>query len=411
MSKMTKRAIVIGGGAAGFFAAIACAEANPDTQVTILEKAQSTLQKVKISGGGRCNVTHACFVPKELVQFYPRGNKEMLGPFTRFQPADTMEWFADRGVDLKIEEDGRVFPESNKSQTIVACLESMAESAGVQIKTGIAVVDLRNEDGKWQVKTTVGDFEADVVMVAAGSSKKLWELLKKLGHTIIEPVPSLFTFNIKDERIKGLAGISVPMAEVTIASSDLVENGPLLITHWGLSGPAVLKLSSWGAFELQDRMHYFPIMVNWAADIDPEEILGAMIAEKQLNPRKRMQNHTMFGLPLRLWKKLAESVGIPTTANWADLSNKAINQFANQISSSVFQVSGKSTYKEEFVTAGGVDLKEVDFKRFESKIHPGLFMAGEILNIDALTGGFNFQAAWTGGWLAGHAMAGEDLPE
>lgn len=408
---MKKKAIVVGGGAAGYFAAIACAEANPDLQVIVLEKSQQTLQKVKISGGGRCNVTHACFVPKELVEFYPRGHKELLGPFTRFQPADTMEWFSDRGVDLKIEEDGRIFPESNKSQTIIDCLEMMAESAGVKVITGVAVHDIRKESKLWVVKTTSGDFEADALMIAAGSSKKLWEILKKLGHTIIEAVPALFTFNIKDERIKGLAGISVPMAEVTVANSEFAESGPLLITHWGFSGPAVLKLSSWGAFELHDRMHYFPIMVNWAAHKDADEVLAEMIDERHLNPRKRMQNHAMFGLPLRLWKKLADAAGITPTANWADISNKQIQHFANEITASVFQVSGKSTYKDEFVTAGGVDLSEIDFKRFESKIHPRLFLAGEILNIDALTGGFNFQAAWTGGWIAGHAMAGEDIPD
>lgn len=408
---MKQKAIVIGGGAAGYFAAIACAEANPDTEVIILEKAKHTLQKVKISGGGRCNVTHACFVPKELVQFYPRGHKEMLGPFSRFQPADTMEWFADRGIELKIEEDNRIFPESNKSDTIIDCLEMMAESAGVQIKTGVAVVDMRRteDDTQWHIKTIGGDFFADIVLVAAGSSKKLWDILKKLGHSIVEPVPSLFTFNIKDERLKGLAGISLPMAEIQIANSELADSGPLLITHWGLSGPAVLKLSSWGAFELSHRMYYFPILVNWVAHLEPEEVLAQMLAEREQNPRKRMQNHTMFGVPLRLWKRLAEYTQIPVTANWADLSNKAVHNFANELTMAVYQVSGKSTYKDEFVTAGGVDLKEVDFKSFRSKLHPTLYLAGEILNVDALTGGFNFQAAWTGGWLAGHAMAGEEL--
>lgn len=406
-----QRAIVIGGGAAGFFAAIACAEANPDMKVIILEKSQQVLQKVKISGGGRCNVTHACFDPRELVEFYPRGHKELLGPFHRFQPSDMMAWFADRGVDLKIEEDNRVFPSSDNSQTIIDCLEMMASTSGVYVKTGTAVTQLDKDEatGKWHIKTNQGDLEADSVLMAAGSSKVLWGVLRKLGHHIINPVPSLFTFNIRDKRIKGLAGISVPNGEVAVANSELVESGPLLITHWGLSGPGVLKLSAWGAFELADRSYFFPILVNWVADMEPEEVLEAIGEEKKGNPRKRIQNHTMFNIPLRLWKSLAEQAKIKHTDNWADISNKKLDDFVNEITACFLQVTGKSTFKDEFVTAGGVDLKEVDFKRFESKKHKGLFLAGEILNIDALTGGFNFQAAWTGGWLAGHAMAGEEI--
>lgn len=406
-----QRAIVIGGGAAGFFAAIACAEANPAMEVIILEKSQHVLQKVKISGGGRCNVTHACFDPRELVAFYPRGQKELLGPFHRFQPSDMMAWFADRGVDLKIEEDNRVFPSSDHSQTIIDCLEMMASTSGVQVKTGTAVTQLDKDEstGKWHIKTNQGDLEADSVLIAAGSSKVLWGVLRKLGHHIINPVPSLFTFNIRDKRIKGLAGISVPNGEVAVANSELVESGPLLITHWGLSGPGVLKLSAWGAFELANRSYFFPILVNWVADMEPEEVLEEIGNEKKANPRKRIQNHTMFSIPLRLWKSLAEQAKIKHTDNWADISNKKLDDFVNEITACFLQVTGKSTYKDEFVTAGGVDLKEVNFKRFESKKHKGLFLAGEILNIDALTGGFNFQAAWTGGWLAGHAMAGEEI--
>ena len=406
-----QQAIVIGGGAAGFFAAIACAEANPEMQVTILEKSQHVLQKVKISGGGRCNVTHACFDPRELVEFYPRGEKELLGPFHRFQPSDMMEWFADRGVDLKIEDDNRVFPTSDDSQTIIDCLEMMASASGVDVQTGVAVTSLDKDENtdKWIVKTNDAEFEADSVLVAAGSSKVLWGVLRKLGHHIVNPVPSLFTFNIRDKRIKGLSGISVPNGEVAVANSDLVESGPLLITHWGLSGPGILKLSAWGAFELADRSYFFPILVNWAADLEPEEVIEALVEEKEANPRKRIQNHAMFGIPLRLWKALAEHAKIKHTDNWADISNKKMESFVNEITACFLQVTGKSTFKDEFVTAGGVDLKEIDFKRFESKKHKGLFLAGEILNIDALTGGFNFQAAWTGAWLAGHAMAGEEL--
>jgi predicted Rossmann fold flavoprotein len=401
--------IVIGGGAAGYFAAIACAEANPNMQVALLEKSAHTLQKVKISGGGRCNVTHACFVLSELIEYYPRGAKELLGPFHRFQPSDVMEWFADRGVALKIEDDGRVFPTTDQSQTIIDCLEMMATAAGVKVETKTSVTGLERVGDAWLVKTSKGSHQAAKVLVATGSSKAIWDVLKKLGHHIVQPAPSLFTFNIKDERLKGLSGISLPHAEVAVANSDLVENGPLLITHWGLSGPAVLKLSAWGAFELAERFYYFPIAINWTAELDFEEVLEEMKEEKRKNPRKRMHNHAMFGLPLRLWKRLAEFAGIASTANWADLLNKQLNDFANELTASVFQVSGKSTYKEEFVTAGGIELKEVDFKRFESKLIPGLFFAGEVLNIDALTGGFNFQAAWTGGWLAGHAMADAEI--
>jgi hypothetical protein len=406
---MAEKSIIIGGGAAGFFAAIACAEANPDMEVIILEKAQNVLQKVKVSGGGRCNVTHACFVPSELVNYYPRGHKELHGPFSRFHPADTMEWFADRGVELKIEDDGRVFPTTDKSQTIINCLVEMAEVAGVNIKKGVTVNDIRKEGTGWQLKTTAGDMYADRLMVATGGSKKVWDILKKLGHTIVEPVPSLFTFNIKDPRIKGLAGIALPDVEITVANSELTETGPLLITHWGLSGPAVLKLSAWGAFELAHRFYYFPVMINWLAGKELDDVYAAMIEERVSTPRKRILNHAMFNMPLRLWKSIGEFAGIKSTTNWADLSNKQIQDFAAELTGSVLQVSGKSTYKEEFVTAGGIHLNEINFKRFESKIHPGLFIAGEALNIDALTGGFNFQAAWTGGWLAGHALAGEEI--
>jgi predicted Rossmann fold flavoprotein len=406
---MAEKSIIIGGGAAGFFAAIACAEANPEMEVIILEKAQNVLQKVKVSGGGRCNVTHACFVPSELVNYYPRGHKELHGPFSRFHPADTMEWFADRGVELKIEDDGRVFPTTDKSQTIINCLVEMAEVAGVNIKKGVTVNDIRKEGTGWQLKTTAGDMYADRLMVATGGSKKVWDILKKLGHTIVEPVPSLFTFNIKDPRIKGLAGIALPDVEITVANSELTETGPLLITHWGLSGPAVLKLSAWGAFELAHRFYYFPVMINWLAGKELDDVYAAMIEERVSTPRKRILNHAMFNMPLRLWKSIGEFAGIKSTTNWADLSNKQIQDFAAELTGSVLQVSGKSTYKEEFVTAGGIHLNEINFKRFESKINPGLFIAGEALNIDALTGGFNFQAAWTGGWLAGHALAGEEI--
>ena len=402
--------VVIGGGAAGFFAAISCAEANPELNVLLLEKGKDVLGKVLISGGGRCNVTHACFDPKELATYYPRGAKELLGPFHKFQPGDTMEWFADRGVELKIEADNRVFPVTDSSSTIADCLIEMAEAAGVQVRTSSGVKAFTQaEDGTWQILTTSGEsLVADKLMVAPGSSKGIWDQLKKAGHKIIPPVPSLFTFNIKDPRIKGLSGISLPYATVQVASSDLEASGPLLITHWGLSGPAVLRLSAWGARELNDRFYRFPILVNWIGR-DEDVVVSEFLREKKESGKKRIGNHTHYEVPLRLWKSMVAAAGIPNTATWGDISSKQIKALAGELCSAVYQVTGKSTFKEEFVTAGGVDLKDVNFKTFSSRVVPNLFFAGEILNIDGITGGFNFQAAWTGGFLAGNAMAGYPL--
>ena len=404
---MVYDAIVIGGGAAGYFGAIACAEANPELRVLLLEKGKDVLGKVIISGGGRCNVTHACFDPKELIDHYPRGSKELLGPFHKFQPADTMEWFADRGVALKIEGDNRVFPETDSSHTIADCLKDMAQTTGVEVRTSSGVKSFQFTDGVlWEVMLHTGEvLQAKSLFVAPGSTKAIWDQLKKLGHKIVSPVPSLFTFNIKDDRIKGLSGISLPHATVQVASSNLEASGPLLITHWGLSGPAVLKISAWGARELNDRFYRFPILVNWVG-MEEEDVLADFQFEKKNSGKKRISNHAFYNVPLRLWKSLVQAAAIPHTATWGDLTLKQLRSLASELCASVFQVTGKSTFKEEFVTAGGVDLKEVDFKRFESKIAPGLFLAGEILDIDGITGGFNFQAAWTGGFIAGNAMAG-----
>ena len=407
---MQERVVVIGGGASGFFAAIACAEANPELEVIVFEKGPRVLEKVKISGGGRCNVTHACFDPSELVQYYPRGEKELRGPFSRFGPDDTMEWFGSRGVDLKIEEDNRVFPESNRSETIIECLVDFAERAGVKIHTSAAVQSFSKEDEKWLVKLLDKQvIEADKLLIASGSNKRIWDNLKKTGHHIVSPVPSLFTFNIRDKRIKGLSGISLPRVEVGIASSDLWSEGPMLITHWGLSGPAILKLSAHGAFELHDRSYHFPVLINWIGGKTTEEVYTIINEERHVSPRKRVMTNTLFDLPLRLWKTLLEDAGIPDKVTWADLSSQKARNIADSLTMSVFQVSGKSTFKEEFVTAGGVELSEIDFTRFESRLQKNLYITGEALNIDALTGGFNFQAAWTGGWIAGNAMSGYDV--
>ncbi len=398
--------IIIGGGAAGFFAAITAAEANPNADVTILERGKDVLQKVKVSGGGRCNVTHACFLPNELVKNYPRGEKALLSPFMRFSAEDTIEWFRQRRVELKTEDDGRMFPISNNSQTIIDCLEGEAERLNVKILRGYRVEDLEQVDNQWLVKTNRQSFTADKVMVAAGSSTAVWELLKKLGHIIIEPVPSLFTFNIKDNRIDGLAGLSVPNASIQVEGTKLKTSGPLLITHWGMSGPAILKLSAWGARQLHDFDYQFVIRINWIGQYNVEELKNVLTVDIKTKYLKKLIVKTpQYNIASRLWLRFLEAANITENMIWADISKKQIQILAEQLAQGSYSVKGKSTFKEEFVTAGGVKRDEVNFKTFESKLLPNLFFAGEILDIDAITGGFNFQAAWTGGWIAGQTMA------
>lgn len=398
--------VVVGGGAAGFFAAIRAAELNPNAAVVLLERGKNVLEKVKISGGGRCNVTHACWIPAELVKNYPRGAKELLGPFHRFACGDTVDWFEKRGVPLKIEDDGRMFPVTNDSQTIINCLWESAIRAGVKIMTQTRVkhFDLGLNKNEWKIITEENYFIADKLLLTTGSNPFLWKSLQAMGHQIISPVPSLFTFNIKDERITDLAGISVSEAEVKIKHSKLVSKGPLLITHWGMSGPAILKLSAWGALELADLNYNFTIIVNWVNQ-KPETAEEVLSELKTEHPKKQIFANPQFGLTTRLWKNLVATAKIPEEKRWADISKKEMQSLVHQLCNAEYMVSGKSTFKEEFVTAGGVDLKEVNFKTFESKLFPNLYFAGEILNIDAITGGFNFQAAWTGGWIAGTAMA------
>ena len=394
-----KKLIIIGGGAAGFFAAINAAELNPDLEVTILEGSAKVLQKVKVSGGGRCNVTHACFTPNELVEFYPRGKKELLGPFHQFMTGDTMEWFENRGVPLKIEDDNRVFPQSNVSQTIIDCFLESAKNAGVVLKTSTRVDSIIKENERFIVKTNSENFVADYLLVASGSNTKVWNMMQDLGHSIIQPVPSLFTFNIKDERLQNIPGISVPKASVKVLNSKLAEQGPLLITHWGLSGPGILKLSAWGALELNKNDYNFEIEVNWLSK-KQEAVLDYLKSEKKKQAKKQVILRSVFEeVPKRLWEKFVLAAEITIDSQWAQLNNKHLENLANQLTKSVFKVNGKSTFKDEFVTAGGIDLKEVNFKRFESKLHKNLFFAGEVLNIDAVTGGFNFQNSWTSGWI------------
>jgi predicted Rossmann fold flavoprotein len=400
---MAKTITIIGGGAAGFFAAIRAAECHPDAEITILERGRDVLQKVKISGGGRCNVTHACFDPRELVKFYPRGQKELRGPFTRFACGDTMGWFEDRGVTLKIEEDGRVFPVSNSSQTIIDCLWQEVHKAGIRVLTHTRVHDFFPNDqnpNSWKIITEEKEITSDMLFVMTGSNPRVWQILEKLGHTIVPPVPSLFTFNIKDDRIRELPGVSLPKVSIHLPELKLRTEGPLLITHWGMSGPAILKLSAWGAREMHDCKYRFRILINWT--MQGEEEIKESIENARRDKGKRMVvNENIADIPNRLWQQLVKAAGISTEQRWIEIGKKPINRLIQQLTAAEFQVNGKSTFKEEFVTAGGVDLREVNFKTFESRLFPGLFFAGEVLNIDAVTGGFNFQAAWTGGWIAG----------
>ncbi|WP_028891196.1 NAD(P)/FAD-dependent oxidoreductase [Tenacibaculum sp. 47A_GOM-205m] len=400
-----KKVVIIGGGAAGYFTAINAKEFNPKLDITILEKGKEVLQKVKISGGGRCNVTHACFEPKELTKFYPRGEKELLGPFHKFMTGDIFEWFENRGVPLKIEEDNRVFPEANTSQAIIDCFQDAVDNLGITVLKNHGVNSIYQQGEKWFINTKNQDFEADFVVVAAGSSKKVWDLCKTLDHTIIEPVPSLFTFNIKDKRIIDLGGISVPNAEVSLVGTNLENSGPLLITHWGLSGPAILKLSAFGARILADKNYQYNVLVNWLGQ-DTNSVLEELQGLKKSQAKKQIILKSPFSdIPRRLWERLVTASEIKNNQNWADLSNKQLQNLANQLTQGLFNANGRTTFKEEFVTAGGVDLKEINFKRFESKKHQNLFFVGEVLNIDAVTGGFNFQNAWTGGFICAKAIA------
>ena len=395
--------IIVGGGAAGFFTAINAAENVPDLKIAILERGKDVLSKVRVSGGGRCNVTHAEFVPNELSRNYPRGHKELKGPFHTFMTGDTMEWFDRRGVALKIEDDGRIFPVSNSSQTIIDCFLTEAKRLGVDVLTNHAVKGFIQENDHWKVQTNRGDFATQKLMIATGSNPKIWKLLKDLGHDIIDPVPSLFTFNIKDPRIEQLPGV-VTDALVKVKGSKLVSEGPLLITHWGMSGPAILKLSAWGAIELNTLQYDFEIIVNWLRHYNQEEILEELKELKHENSKQQISKYTQFDLPKRLWQSLIQASGLQNDTRWADANKHQLKTLSEQLTQGIFQVKGKSTFKEEFVTAGGINLKEVNFKTFESKKLKNLYFAGEVLNIDAITGGFNFQNAWTGAFIAAQAI-------
>jgi predicted Rossmann fold flavoprotein len=395
--------IIVGGGAAGFFTAINIVEKNPKLKVVILERGKEVLTKVRISGGGRCNVTHACFEPNELVKFYPRGEKELRGPFHQFASGDTIEWFEKHGVALKIEEDGRMFPSSDSSQTIIDCFLEAIQKLGIPVFTGQSVQSIYKAEAFWKVETPNAQFTSEKLILATGSNPKIWEMIRDFGHTIVSPVPSLFTFNIKDPRIKELPGVSA-MVSVTVKDTKLASAGPLLITHWGMSGPAILKLSAWGARILSDKNYQFNIYVNWLNDMDTEDAIAVLKNLKQAHSKKAVSKKSPFEFPNRLWESLVLASGIDSETKWADLSKNQLQNLANQLTNGTFNVNGKSTFKEEFVTAGGIDLKEINFKTMESKLHPNLYFAGEIVNIDAITGGFNFQNAWTSGFILAQSV-------
>lgn len=409
----TKHVAVIGGGAAGFFSAIACAEADSNTQVTIFEKSPKVLAKVRISGGGRCNVTHSCFDPKELATKYPRGSRELRGAFHKWQPLDTINWFESRGVSLKTEDDGRMFPTTDDSQTIIDCLMRSAENAGVSIKTKTSIVRVSLTEYKTFTLTDNhgNDHEfTHLIIATGGASSTSNALATQLGHTLTELAPSLFTFNIKHPLIEDLAGLSVPNAQTSFPDSKLEQTGPLLITHWGLSGPAILKLSAWGAREFAKRNYSFSFHVNWLGEAHSfERTKEKLLESKRIVPKKQIANLCPFDLPKRLWIRFLETSHI-TPKQWAQLSNSEIKTLAQALTKSKFTTDGKSVNKDEFVTCGGVNLKEIDFKTMQSKKVSRLFFAGEALDLDGITGGFNFQAAWTTGRIAGISTSNTQIP-
>jgi len=401
--------IIAGGGPAGFFAAIRCAELNPNLRVLILEKASRSLGKVLISGGGRCNVTHACFDPTQLITYYPRGADALRGAFTRFQPADTVTWFESRGVKLKTEADGRMFPVTDSSITIAECLRESARKAGVTVyeRARLGKVEKDSNNGFKLIVQIERDvfarMQAGKLVIATGSDRNTIEIVKLLGHTIIDPVPSLFTFNIKDKRIDGLAGVAVE--DATVKMDSVTTRGALLITHWGLSGPAVLRCSAWGARILFEKKYASSLTINWLGDYKPDAALEVLQRSKDWheNARKKVSSQPAFSqIPIRLWKQLTHFIG---EKNWSDVSKAELRKLAEELTAGEFKIDGKGQFKEEFVTCGGVNLNEVDFKTMQSRVVENLFFAGEVLDIDGITGGFNFQSSWTTGWLAGNALA------
>ena len=408
MQTKDKRLVVIGGGAAGFFCAVNAARLDPSLQVIVLEKTGKLLSKVKVSGGGRCNVTHACFDIGEMMKKYPRGGQFVRKAFHQFFTSDTIEWFAERGVELHTEADGRMFPVSNSSQSVIDCLTGEAERYGVEVRLHAEVVRVTRTGDAFEVHLA-GErvLEADAVCIACGGYPKSASLewVRALGHTIEDPVPSLFTFNMPGNGISKLMGLSVPEARVKIAGSKLQEKGPLLITHWGMSGPAVLRLSAWGARELAASEYKFTAMVSWTGELAENEVRERLQQVRYDWAAQKVVTKNPFGLPARLWEYALEECGVRRDVRWADLPAREQNKLAGFLCAGEFPVSGKTTFKEEFVTAGGVKLAEVDPSTMQSRKISGLFFAGEILDVDGVTGGFNFQHAWTSGWIAATSIS------
>ncbi len=401
-----KRVIIIGGGAAGIFAAAVLGEKTNTFEIIVLEKTRQLLSKVRISGGGRCNVTHAQFDPKKLTANYPRGNKELLGPFHTFQPQDTTQWFHKHGVELKTEEDGRMFPTTDHSSTIINCLLDAAKQAGVQIRNEYSIRSIEKTENGFRLHLDNHDpIDCDYLILATGSSPQGHALATSLGHTIVSPVPSLFTFNVPTSPLLDLSGITIADAELSLQGMPHKQRGSLLLTHWGFSGPAALKLSAWAARDLHACNYRTDLFINWLPAQTQEEILNTLNTCKKQKPHKSLDQENLFGLPLNLWKRLLQMSHISPGATLGHISDKMLKTLAQQLSASSFAVEGKTTYKSEFVTCGGIELKEINFKSMESRLVPNLFFAGEVLNIDGVTGGFNFQNAWTTAYLAATAIA------
>jgi len=408
------RIAIIGGGAAGFLGAITAARSNSQAEVSLLEATQHPLDKVRISGGGRCNVTHHCFDPSELIKSYPRGGRELQGPYNQFGPAEIIEWFGKEGVKLKTEEDGRMFPVTDKSETITNCLINAAQSSGVNVRLGSRVKSIKLQNGtssapQFEIELSGGQKELfDSVLIATGNSPEGYRFAESTGHAVLPRVPSLFTFKVEDERIVGLSGVSFENVKLTLLVGndiELKQTGPMLITHWGLSGPAVLKLSAWGAGPLHEYKYQAQLTVNFLPDYSAEGLTETINSSKQESPKKLVQSANALPIPARYWKQIVKACGIDDETTWGNTSRKNMLSIISELTRANFQIKGKGIFKEEFVTCGGVSLKEVDFKTMQSKRCPGLYFAGEVLDIDGITGGFNFQSAWTTGWIAGSSIS------
>ena len=400
----SKKLAVIGGGAAGFFAAVNAARLDPALNVTIFEKSREVLSKVRISGGGRCNVTHHCFDPEIMSKAYPRGGRELRWAFEQFQPSDTVSWFEDRGVELKTESDGRMFPTTDDSATIINCLKNEANKHNINVLNRYRVEAVKLTDDK-QFKLLIRNHESqvfDAVVIATGGSNRrsTYEWLEELGHSIVEPVPSLFTFNFKEKVFESLSGISIENGSVGIEGTSYQHDGPILITHWGLSGPAVLKTSAWAARYLNEQNYNFTIRVNWLHPLNSQEVQQKLKKLRDTNARKTTQKQDTFPIPNRLWNRFLELSEIDPKTRWAELSNENLHDFTQELTNASYEIEGKTTYKEEFVTSGGIPLDEVNMGTMESEKIDNLYFAGEVLNIDGITGGYNFQSAWTTGWIA-----------